>query len=604
MYIYLKIKNNNFYDKNNHLIKIMNVKKPINIFVGENNSGKSRLIKQILNKNNECVYFNETLKNSSVPYFYNEIQKIIESDTNSKIDFRKENEKIKSTIEKIYFLLNYVNENNIDVPEQYIDELLKETNISYFPISKNVKYIPILRGNENYNFYYPPKDKLNNIKMTIPQYQELNDYIDVSKTIYKNKISTVYDMNKDIIFTGEELYDEIVDILLGEEKKRNKFHEFEKFIDEMFYESKGFHINPDKFKKCLKVKIGDGNEYEIHNMGEGIKQLITILYPIYMNKEQDNIFFIEEPEINLHPGFQRKLLELLVNNFNNNKYFITTHSNHIMDIVNFSDEVDIFKFHKNNEKIFLEKLDNSYISALSELGVNTSSVMLANCTIWVEGISDRIYLKKYIEMCFKKRDANNKYKEGIHYSFVEYGGGNITHWNFDETNIDNNLINVNYLNYNSFLIVDNDGTSIKKNKDGANQKKEKRKQQLREILKERFYELKSRESENIIKLEVLEKTLMEDNNLKEIKRKKYLDEIWSKKYNQSLISSPNVSIGSFIDETYELNKTYKSYNGNTLKSKAEFAIKVCKNVYEWDDLSEEAKELANIVCDFIEKNNN
>ena len=346
--------------------------------------------------------------------------------------------------------------------------------------------------------------------MTIPQHKDFDNYLDTAKTIYKNKISSVYKIKQELLFTGEELYDEITDILLGDENEREKFHKFEKFISDMFYESKGFQINPSKKKNCLLVKIGNDKEYEIHNMGEGIKQLITILYPIYMKKDSDGIFFIEEPEINLHPGFQRKLMEILIENFPKHNYFITTHSNHIIDITNFSDDVSLYKFKKNNEKITIEEMDKSYITALAELGVNSSASFLSNCTIWVEGISDRIYLKKYIEMCFKNSNIENKYKEGIHYSFVEYGGGNIVHWNFDENNDDTNQMNVKYLNHNVFLIVDNDGTSLKKNKDGSIQKKEERKRKLNEILGDNFYELKSREIENLIKLEVLEETLKVD----------------------------------------------------------------------------------------------
>ena len=49
------------------------------------------------------------------------------------------------------------------------------------------------------------------------------------------------------------------------------------------------------------------------------------------------------------------------------------------------------------------------IEILDLLGVNNSSVFLSNCTIWVEGISDKILISKYLNVYMSQK--NNKYKE-------------------------------------------------------------------------------------------------------------------------------------------------------------------------------------------------
>lgn len=62
-------------------------------------------------------------------------------------------------------------------------------------------------------------------------------------------------------------------------------------------------------------------------------------------KENENILvFIEEPEQLLHPGFQRKLIEVLLNceDFSNFQFFFTSHSNHFLDITLDYDDVSIF----------------------------------------------------------------------------------------------------------------------------------------------------------------------------------------------------------------------------------------------------------------------
>lgn len=170
------------------------------------------------------------------------------------------------------------------------------------------------------------------------------------------------------------------------------------------------------------------------------------------------------------------------------------------------------------------------------------------------------------------------------------------HWNFNTEEISKTEINVNYLSHNTFLIVDNDNTA-----DSPNSKKHKRKVELKEILKENFYEHKSREIENIIKLDILEKMLQKDNDIDKIVRKKYTSSRYP--YIQSVLSNPNMGIGSFIDDTYAVKKKYKSYTGDTIRSKAEFANKICNEIYSLDDLTEEAKDLTKKVADFIIKNN-
>ena len=604
-YIKFNFEENIFVGENDKRIEMLKINKKINIFSGENNSGKSRLFKQLLNKKNKSLIFSNFADERMVKSYLNNIEHKIDPNYSSsyveKSEYRKNMDKL-DILEKIHYSQQEAINKNVDISrdiEAMMQYLITE-RVSTFKFI----YIPTLRGNENFDKFFPNKDALNSIQMTFPQREEFDKYFESAKTIYKNKVSEVYNINSSQIFTAEELYDEITDILLGREEKRKELEKFETFISEMFYEGKGFHINPSRNDDCLLVSVGGDKEYEIHNLGEGIKQLITILYPIYINKDKEMYFFIEEPEINLHPGFQRKLMEILSSDyFSNHTYFITTHSNNIMDIVNYNDNVSIFKVNKQKSRIKIQELNKEYMSLLNDLGVNASATLLSNCSIWVEGISDRIYIKKYIEEYLKHINKENKYKEGIHYTFVEHGGANLSHWNFNFLDDDTNLINIKYLSHNAFLIVDNDNTKNNINKDGSLNKKEQRKQKLRKTMGDSFYELKSREIENLIKLDILEKALKEDNGIKDIERIKYTEKTWQNRFDQNLISNPNTYIGEFIDSTYNLNKKYSITNGKTVREKAEFARLICNNIENWNDLSEQAQDLAEAVGKFIINSN-
>src|SRR5262249_51876978 len=144
---------------------------------------------------------------------------------------------------------------------------------------------------------------------------------------------------------------------------------------------------------------------------------------------------IEEPELYLHPGFQRVLLKTLAS-FSRNIYFIATHSNHLLDLSLDFEGVSIFTFHKELEnssqperqaKFTVERVSSHDHRALQLLGTRNSSVFLSNCTVWVEGITDRRFLSHYLDLYQKTLRAANADKgtaqfiaeEDLHYSFVE-----------------------------------------------------------------------------------------------------------------------------------------------------------------------------------------
>ena len=158
------------------------------------------------------------------------------------------------------------------------------------------------------------------------------------------------------------------------------------------------------------VKIGANKDRALHDLGDGIKQLITILYKIYENKDKESIFFIEEPEINLHPGYQRKLIEILQSSiFDKHQYFITTHSNHLIDSCFDFNDISIYKFinvNKSNNTFKVINTSPNDVDMLQLLGVNNSSVFMSNCTIWVEGISDKILISKYLQVFLKSKGGD------------------------------------------------------------------------------------------------------------------------------------------------------------------------------------------------------
>ena len=201
--------------------------------------------------------------------------------------------------------------------------------------------------------------------------------------------------------------------------------------------------------------------------------MLILTYEAFLKKDQRCAFFIEEPELHMHAGMLRQLMNFYLNE-TKHFYFFTTHSNHLVDMVDESSDVMIQKFQKKpkdaehpNGYFQIDQCDRDH-DLLAQLGVRPSSVYLSNCTIWVEGITDRLYIHRYMQRYLQdlketdltKYETYQRFMPNYHYSFVEYQGGNLTHWNFDpETAQDcdkNGGLNADWVCSNALLIADGD----------------------------------------------------------------------------------------------------------------------------------------------------
>lgn len=575
----------------------------LNIFVGENNSSKSRMMRLLMNSKGTNYYSNDVNVSykTNMEKYVNRIFETLKNmeakvkDTNIFFD-KKDWTGIYSSI------FEYINSDDVNSTKwknndnialvksdlKNVFEYIKNTKIqtNYYNIDKIDKtYIPVLRGIEKFSNYYDDEyisRIINTISMNGNQRGALSNFINNSDKVYNNKISKIYEIEKNMVFTGENLFDDISSKLLGKNEERELIYGFQNFISKQFYDGIEFEIIPQLKTKVINVKIGE-IEHELHNIGDGIKQLITILYPIYTQKDYECLFFIEEPEINLHPGYQRKLINLLSSNiFNKHQYFITTHSNHIIDLSIDFENISIYKFINNkNDTFMVSNTTNKDIELLNILGVNNSSVLLANCIILVEGISDKIIIKKYLDIYLG--DKNN-YQEDVHYSFLEYSGNNIAHWSFEDTD-EVDKIRASGIMNRAFIIVDND-----------NDNKQERKTNLKKVFDDNFYELSYREIENTISRKVLDKTFIKNGT-------ELIND-----YKESDYQNKEIYMGDFIDSHYNLSKKWSNKNSDgkgtgTISNKLEFARLVSNNIETKDDLSAEAIKICEKLISFIEKSN-
>jgi len=629
-------------DNTESITHLPNIKK-INIFVGANNSGKNWMMRHLMNIENykridyESLIFwtNDFNHNRYSTLSTGPIQGAWYSDGNNapNINIKRFTNLSLNEIEKrnneniieIDDIFNYRHWDrfNITIESLEINSLKESTEKVKDVLSKvitskspNKIYIPTLRT--AHSLYDDTHNKIE------------NDIFHFTLTYnYKESIQNIPNLK---IFTGLTLYEEILKARNSEKTVRDHFESFEKFLSQSFYEGKNVDIVAkfEKGKSNQEENIiihieGESETRKLYDLGDGIQAIIILMYQIFM-AEDNTIIFIDEPELNLHPGMQRLFFEQITYNPDITKknltFYITTHSNHLLDLTLESNDVSIYSFSpqldKEKKRFIINNVNAGNNELLRELGVNNTSVFLANCSIWVEGISDRNYIKSFI-WSYCKANGHNYPKEDIDFVFFEYAGGNITHYLFDENlNEDEEKrflkeIKTVTLSNRIFLFADSDM---------SNQNTESEKYKRLKKLEEKFvsHNLNGRiiwdyrESENLLSKDVWKKVLIEFCNKKIIEGRETEVEDLIKTKIDNLDLKKSEYIGVFLKKlgakVTELNKIWKESSRRSpqsFKDKAELSRIILQKTMEekitWEDFKQiqEVELLTEQIFTFIKE---
>jgi len=396
------------------------------------------------------------------------------------------------------------------------------------------------------------------------------------------------------VITGQELFKEVRIRLLGKQHDRQSISAFQQFLANGFFAGQPVTLIPNETEQHLYISIGNEQERPVHELGDGLQHIILQTLPLFLFQNENLLLFIEEPELFLHPGFQRLLIEAFAKPLGHGtrQVFVTTHSPQFIDLTLDRREVALFRVSKSIDhtnqsiqvaKFRVDSLTEPDESLLEHLGIKPSSVMLANCTIWVEGVTDRDYLRHYLELHRQSlnSDSGRAYVEDLHYAFVMYGGSQIVHYSFlDEAN----GIDVKRLCGRLLLVADRD-----KGKDARHNK-------LKTALGERFVCLPRREMENLLTPAIIREVLKshdwQDNELTGANYEDYADQ-----YLGPVIASMLPK-----NDTTKRKRVFAAESG-TIAEKVEFAKRAIAAMKSMDDMSPDAKELAKQVYDFIADQN-
>jgi hypothetical protein len=245
----------------------------------------------------------------------------------------------------------------------------------------------------------------------------------------------------------------------------------EDFVEKMLLDALNEIMSPESRFENIRVQQRKGDKtwevfirekdcerFALSQSGSGLKTIILLLLNLLVipqteeYKNKHITYGFEELENNLHPAIQRKVFEYIYKyaTEKNLCIFLTTHSHIAIDSFFGKDKATIYHVVKNDNVSTIKKIDNysGRVEILDDLNVKASDLLQSNGIVWVEGPSDRIYIKRWLEMF-----CDCKYEEGNHYQFMYYGGRNLFHYSTEEID---GLINILITNRNASIVMDSD----------------------------------------------------------------------------------------------------------------------------------------------------
>lgn len=248
-------------------------------------------------------------------------------------------------------------------------------------------------------------------------------------------------------FSGEGIIERLAklqnpDVL--NQKDKGKFQQINNFLRNVI-DNNTAEIEIPHARDTINVHI-NGKTLPLESLGTGIHEVIILAAAATILEH--NVVCMEEPELHLNPILQKKFMRYLLKS-TSNQYFITTHSAALMD----TPEAEIYHIKMEDGQSLIERAtsDKQRSEICEDLGYHPSDLLQSNCLIWVEGPSDRTYINYWIN------SLSSKFVEGIHYSIMFYGGRLASHLSGED--IDNsieNFISLRRLNRRGVIVMDSD----------------------------------------------------------------------------------------------------------------------------------------------------
>ena len=201
--------------------------------------------------------------------------------------------------------------------------------------------------------------------------------------------------------------------------------------------------NPDnlaKFNEVLKKVITDappwtidqddhgeyyvkcdssGQSYTSDGLGEGVVSLLFLIDALY-DSEPGQIVVVDEPELSLHPTYQRRLVNLFAEYARDRQIVYATHSAHFVNFEHILNGAEVARVHKDRDSCVISQLSRETTDQLSGmltnqhnphiLGLNAREAFFQeDGLIVLEGQEDVVYYPQVLEQLPVQFDLSDRF---------------------------------------------------------------------------------------------------------------------------------------------------------------------------------------------------
>lgn len=174
--------------------------------------------------------------------------------------------------------------------------------------------------------------------------------------------------------------------------------------------------------KITNIKVQKNkSKIDIYDLSSGEKSILSIMFSLLSNLEHNSLVCIDEPEINLHPEWQEKIIELLErvsSNYYGCHFFIATHSPQIISGI------------KNNNSFILD-LNTNLLNHSSKFKNRSSDFQLSE-VFNSPGKNNEYLIRKLIIILNKLNSEENYFLDSDSLALINHIKKLINEEKFDE----------------------------------------------------------------------------------------------------------------------------------------------------------------------------
>jgi predicted ATP-dependent endonuclease of OLD family len=145
----------------------------------------------------------------------------------------------------------------------------------------------------------------------------------------------------------------------------------------------------------------DGQQFDLSSASSGEKELINFVFGIFALNVRNGLVTIDEPELHLHPKWQRILYGLLetLQEKTGNQFLLATHAASFITPKTLGKMTRVARKDKHSE---VTKLDAQGVAGQKDLlqminSHNNEKLFFADIVVLVEGVQDRVLLERLLE---------------------------------------------------------------------------------------------------------------------------------------------------------------------------------------------------------------